>query len=68
MRRFKVSGMTCDSCVNAVVRAIKATDRSASVKIDLASGETAVVTQTDTPSVIAAIRAAGFDVERIEDH
>lgn len=67
MQRFKVSGMTCNSCVKVVKQAIKATDRSASVAIDLATGVAAVESQTNTPSVVAAIRAAGFGVERIID-
>lgn len=67
MQRFKVSGMSCNSCVKAVTQAIRAVDRSASVEIDLPAGEATVEAKTDTSSVIAAIRAAGFGAEEITE-
>ena len=63
MRRFKVSGMTCSTCVKAIERALWSADKGALVRADLAKGEISVETQVDTPSLMAAIRSAGFSVE-----
>ena len=63
MRRFKISGMTCSTCVKAIERAIWSTDKGALVRADLAKSEISVDTQVDSHSLIAAIRSAGFGVE-----
>ena len=65
MRRFKVSGMTCSSCAMAIERAIWSADKGALVDVDVPKGEVAVETQADTQALVAAIRAAGFGIERV---
>lgn len=62
MRRFKVVGMTCSSCARVVEQAIWSTDKGALVEVDVPKGEVAVETRADTPTLVAAIRAAGFSV------
>jgi len=37
MMEFKVSGMTCQGCINAVKRAIQAQDADAIIQVDLST-------------------------------
>jgi copper chaperone len=60
MVTLNVTGMTCDGCVRAVERIIKAQDPQASVTIDLASGKVEAATAAAPTALIAAIEAAGF--------
>lgn len=68
MIELKVSGMTCNGCVNSVRRAIERVAPNSNPQIDLASGRVhiedseGVVAQSVT-AMTAAIEAAGFDVE-----
>jgi copper chaperone len=62
MHTFKVSGMTCGGCINAVTRAIVAKDPQAKVQADLAT-QVVTVETTLLPAVAAQlISDAGFPV------
>ncbi len=63
MLRFKVGGMSCGHCVQAVTKAVKAIDRQASVEVDLARGEVAVESSADAGRIAQAIEAAGYEVQ-----
>ena len=65
MRRFKVSGMSCETCVKAVTKAIWSTDVGALVDVDLGKGEVSVESRVGSPNIATAIRNAGFTVERV---
>ena len=61
MATYRVNGMTCGGCANAVTRAIKAAQPAAQVKVDL-SAKTVAVEGDIAPEIIkAAIKAAGFE-------
>ena len=64
MLRFKVGGMSCGHCVQAVTKAVKAVDGQASVDVDLARGEVAVDSSADAARIARAIEAAGYEVRR----
>lgn len=57
-----VEGMTCDHCVRAIARAIKALDAGAGVHVDLAGGTVAIDGNVDAASATAAIEEAGYRV------
>lgn len=55
----RVSGMTCEHCVNAVTEELQALDGVEQVEVDLVTGGTSTVTVTSqTPLDHAAVRAA----------
>ncbi|GLU30184.1 cation transporter [Trinickia caryophylli] len=65
MIEFQVEGMSCQHCVGAVTKAIKAIDAHADVQIELSSGIVRVDSD-DTPERFgAAISDAGYDVKRV---
>lgn len=64
---FRVNGMTCGHCVNAVTEELTALDAVADVTVDLVAGGTSTVTITTDTAVaddvlIAAIDEAGYAV------
>lgn len=59
---YKVEGMTCQGCVNAVTRALGRTAPAAKVTVDLAGGKVEVDGDIRPEQVAAAIAAAGFTV------
>jgi copper chaperone len=63
MQRFEVSGMSCSGCVDAVTRAIRRIDSSASVDVDLGTGRVSVEGIATSDAIAAAIEDAGFSVE-----
>ncbi len=64
MLRFKVSGMTCGHCAQAVTRAVKSVDQTAAVEVDLPTGEVAVRSDADAAAIAAAIEAAAYAARR----
>ena len=62
MLRLTVIGMTCDHCVAAVTRAVRAVPGAGAVRVDLDTGIVAVGGAPDKEAVRAAISAAGYDV------
>ncbi len=57
---YRVTGMTCQGCANAVTQAIRAAAADSGVKVDLGQG-LVTVEGTVAPEVIArAVEDAGF--------
>ncbi len=62
MFTFKVSGMTCGGCINAVIRAVQAQDPQAKVEADLATQVVSVETTLSPQLAAELITDAGFPV------
>lgn len=62
MLRFRIEGMTCQGCVNAVTQAVGRAAPGRGVKVTLATGEVEVGDSADAAAVAAAIEDAGFQV------
>ena len=60
----KVTGMSCDHCINAVTQEVTAIDGVTAVAVDLSAGEVTVTSNTelDAAAFAAAIDEAGFEV------
>lgn len=63
MIQFRVSGMTCDGCVQAVTRAIHQRRPNADVRVDLGQGLVVIADNADVEILSEAIEDAGFSVE-----
>ena len=61
MLRLPVSGMTCEHCVAAVTRAVRAVPGAGDVRVDLARGEVTVQGQPDPEAVRAAVAGEGYE-------
>jgi copper chaperone len=60
---FKIGGMTCQGCVNAVTKALKRLDPAAEVSIDLSSGRVSVEGAIERTAAERTIETAGFVFE-----
>ncbi len=60
---FKIGGMTCQGCVNAVTKALKRLDPAAAVSVDLGSGRVSVEGAIERAAAERAIEGAGFVFE-----
>jgi copper chaperone len=61
MITFEVNDMTCGHCVGAVTQAVKATDKDAEVRIDLATHRVQIEPAASGAAALEeAIREAGF--------
>jgi copper chaperone CopZ len=60
--KLRVSGMTCEHCVAAVGRAVRAVPAVRDVAVDLGSGEVTVSGDPDPAAVRAAIEEEGYTV------
>ena len=60
-RIYRVSGMTCQGCVNAVTNAITAAAPGAGVEVDLNGGTVTVDRLEDEAVLRQAIEDAGFE-------
>jgi copper chaperone len=60
MMEFKVSGMTCQGCINAVNRAIQSQDADAIVKVDLSTQLINVDSTLNRQALTQIILEAGF--------
>jgi copper chaperone len=60
---FKIGGMTCQGCVNAVTRALQRLDPAAAVSVDLGSGRVSVEGTIERAAAERAIETAGFFFE-----
>jgi copper chaperone len=58
-KTYRVEGMTCGGCANAVKRALTRLD-ARSVEVDLAGGRVTVEGELDDAAVARAVEAAGF--------
>lgn len=61
MTQYRVNGMTCQGCANAVTKAIKAAAPAAAVKVDLAAKTVTVEGQVAAETVQGAVKDAGFE-------
>lgn len=59
---FKVSGMTCGHCVNAVQTAILKTDNTATIQVDLPSGLVSINSKMPRSTIVTVIEEAGYKV------
>lgn len=57
---YKVTGMTCGGCANAVTNAVKRMAPGATVKVDLAKAQVAVDGAANDAAIAQAIKDAGF--------
>lgn len=64
MVELKVTGMTCDGCVNSIKRALAREFPNANVQIDLATGLVRLYGEVDSARAEQSIRNAGFGVAR----
>ena len=60
-RTYRVSGMTCQGCVNAVTNAITAAAPGAEVAVDLAGGTVTIGRLEDEAVIRQAVEDAGFE-------
>lgn len=60
MKRFRIEGMTCQGCVDAVTQAVGGAAPGIPVEVNLANGEVALGDGADVATVAAAIQQAGF--------
>jgi copper chaperone len=59
---FNVQGMSCGHCVGAVTQAVKTVDPAAEVKVDLATGQVEVQSDSDRAALVSAIEEEGYKV------
>lgn len=62
MLRFRVEGMSCQGCVDAVSRAVAGAAPGRPLTVTLATGEIEVGDGADPTAVAGAIESAGFTV------
>ncbi len=62
MLNFKVSGMTCGGCVNAITRAIQVQDPQSKVQADLVTQMVSLETGLSPAVAAQLIEDAGFPV------
>ncbi len=60
---LKVTGMTCQGCVNSVTRIVRRVDPAAEVVIDLPSGRLEAKTGASSQALTDAIAAAGYGAQ-----
>jgi copper chaperone len=60
---IKVSGMSCQHCVNAVDKAARAVPGVTGASVDLAAGTATATGDFDRAAVVAAIKAEGYEAE-----
>ena len=59
---LKVTGMSCQHCVNAITKAIRARDPQAQVQVDLAAGTLRAETSLLREAVAEAVAEEGYQV------
>jgi copper chaperone CopZ len=61
---YIVSGMHCDHCVSSVTEEVSTVTGVTDVKVDLASGQLIVISETEIPfqSIEAAVDEAGYSL------
>ncbi|MBU6487948.1 MAG: heavy-metal-associated domain-containing protein [Burkholderiales bacterium] len=63
MIEFQVEGMSCQHCVGAVTKAIRALDTAALVEVNLENGRVRVQSQATSEQIGSAIVDAGYEVK-----
>lgn len=64
--KFKVTPMTCGSCVATITKLIHKADPSAAVDVDLSQGTVVIEGGPSADQVGSILRGAGYDVEAIQ--
>jgi copper chaperone len=62
MYEFKVEGMSCNHCVQAITKSLNKLDSRAKVSVDLASQLVTVDSAEDPKTLAAEIEEAGYTV------
>jgi copper chaperone len=60
MQHFDVKGMTCQHCVRAVTQAVQDQDPTATVEVDLATGQVSVQSSLAPDVIIGLIGTEGY--------
>jgi copper chaperone len=60
-----VKGMTCQGCVRAVEKIIRASDPAAVVRIELASGHVHLTTKASVQTLTQALSLAGYEAAHV---
>lgn len=63
MRQYKVSGMTCGGCANAVTRIVERLPEVERAVVDLSSGTLTVEGRASEEDIRRAVGQAGYEVE-----
>lgn len=63
MFTFKVSGMTCGHCAQAVTRAVEALPSVDRALVDLEAGEVSIKGAAEESAIRQAIEDAGYEVQ-----
>lgn len=58
---LKITGMTCEGCVNAVKRTLSRVPGVTAVQVDLAAGRASVEGDAEAAGLIAAVEKAGYE-------
>jgi copper chaperone len=61
LRVYRVDGMTCEGCVCAITNAIRKSDPTAFVQVDLRGGTVSVAGAAREDQIRQAIERAGFE-------
>lgn len=61
--QVQVKGMSCQHCVKAVTKALQNQDASATVQVDLPTGQVQVLTALSREAVIHTIEEEGYEVQ-----
>jgi len=61
MNTYKIEGMTCGGCVNAVTKALEAALEGVQVEVKLATHEVCIDGEHDPKLVAEVVGNAGFD-------
>ena len=63
MLLFHVSNMSCGGCAKGVTHAVQGIDAGAKVDVDLSTGEISVSGRSDVPTLLEALKRAGYPAE-----
>lgn len=65
MLEFRVGGMTCGHCENAVTRAVKSVDPGAQVNVDRSAGRVSIESRAEPGALKQAIESEGYTLEPV---
>jgi copper chaperone len=65
MVKLKVTGMSCNHCVGAVTKALKAVSGAEDVRVDLQKGEAMVDGTAKADALIKAVVDEGYGAEQV---
>ncbi len=63
MIKLKITGMTCNHCVQNASRALEGVQGVETVELQLEPGSASITGTADTAQLIAAVKEAGYDAE-----